>query len=30
MSFLLEDAWRNVDRGDVVFLPKNSVQVEEC
>ncbi len=31
MSFLLEGAWRNVDRGGVVFMPKNSVHtVEEC
>ena len=25
MSFLLEGAWRNVDRGGVMFMPKNSV-----
>ena len=25
MSFLLEGAWRNVDRGGVVFMPKNAV-----
>jgi hypothetical protein len=25
MSFLLEDAWGNVDREGVMFMPKNSV-----